>query len=99
MTPYMFTLCEDIFLLLVVFSSPINGTLHRYHPVVEFFLQINNKIIVYCLYIGLFLPHVILALLHLETVPPHLEFAQTHLTCLKRDITRHWNSPSLKFTR
>uniref|UniRef100_K1PC66 Uncharacterized protein n=1 Tax=Magallana gigas TaxID=29159 RepID=K1PC66_MAGGI len=40
--------------------------------------------------------HVIFALLHLRTVSPRLEFAQTQL-CLKKDNMRPWNSPSLKF--
>lgn len=35
------------------------------------------------------------ALLHLQTVSPRLNFAQTHF-CI-RDNLGHWNSPCLKF--
>lgn len=50
---------------------------------------------VHILYTGLFSP-VFLALLHLQTVLPCLEFALIQL-CIKRDSLRNLKSPSLKF--
>lgn len=62
---------------------------YQYH----FLKQISRKN-KYVLYTGLFSHCVIFASLHLQTVPPRLEFAQRQL-CFKRNDMRNWRSPSL----
>lgn len=86
-TQYLVVRTQDLeqFFSFVCYSLLINKLYYILFPIFD---TVYRVIFILCL--------VTFTLLHLEIVLPHLEFAKTKLTCLKRDILRLWNLHSIK---